>query len=89
MNAFLQNSHIELYSTHNGGKPVVAGRFIRTFKNTIYKYMASISENVYIDKIHCIVNKHSNTYHGTIKLEPIDVKSSTYINYSKENNKKR
>ena len=28
-----------MYSTHNEGKSVIAERFIRTLKNTIYKYM--------------------------------------------------
>ena len=40
-----------MYSTQNEGKCDVAERFIRTLKNKIYKYMTSISENVYIDKL--------------------------------------
>ena len=28
-----------MYSAHNEGKSVVAERFIRTFKNKIYKYI--------------------------------------------------
>ena len=39
-----------MYSTHNEGKSVVAKRFIRTLKGEIYKYMTSISKNMYIDK---------------------------------------
>ena len=46
--------------------------------------MTSISQNVYIDKLDDIVNKYSNTYHSTIKMKPVDVKSNTYINSSKE-----
>ena len=38
-----------MYSTHNEGKSVVAGRFIRKFKNKIYIYMTSILKKVYID----------------------------------------
>ena len=68
-----------MYSTHNEEKSVAAERFIRTLNNTIYKYMNSISENVYIDKLDVIVNKY-NTYHTTIKLKPVYVKSNTYIN---------
>ena len=30
---FLKNNNIEMYSTYNEGKSVVAQRFIRTFKN--------------------------------------------------------
>ena len=41
--------------------------------------MTSISKNVYIDKLDDIVNKYNNTYHSTIKMKPLDIKSSTYI----------
>ena len=50
--------------------------------------MTSISKNVYIDKLDDIVNKYNNTYHSTIKMKPVDVKSNTYINSSKEINDK-
>ena len=40
-------SGIEMYSTHNKGKSVVAERFIRT-----YKHMTAVSEKVYIDELH-------------------------------------
>ena len=46
-----------MYSAHNEGKSAVAERFIRTIKNKIYKYMTSISKNVYIDKLDNIVHK--------------------------------
>ena len=51
-----------------------------------YKYMTSISKNVYIDKLDDIVNECNNTYHRTIKMKPIDVKDNTYINIGKEVN---
>ena len=53
-----------MYSTHNEGKSVIAESFIRTFKNKIYKYMTSVSENVYIDKLDAIVDKYNKTYHS-------------------------
>ena len=52
-----------MYSTHNEGKSVAAERFIRTLKNKIYKYVTSISKNVFIDKSDHIVNKYNNTCH--------------------------
>ena len=58
-----------MYSTNNEGKSVVAERFIRTLKNKIYKYMTSISNNVYIDKLDDIVRKYNNTYHTSINIE--------------------
>ena len=77
-----------MYSTHNEGKSVVTERFIRTLKNKTYKYLTSITKNMYIDKLDDIVDKYNNTYHTTIKKKPIDVKDNTYINTDKEINDK-
>ena len=85
---WLQDNDIVMYSTHNEGKSVVAERFVRMLKSKIYKYMTSISKNVYIDKLGDIVDEYNNTYHTTIKMKPIDVKDNTYINTSKEINNK-
>ena len=49
--------------------------------------MTSVSKNVYIDKLDDIVNKYNNTYHSTIKIKPVDVKSNIYWLQQKENNK--
>ena len=88
MKACFQDNNMQMYSTHNKGKSVVAERFIRTLKKKIHKYMTSVSKDVYTDKLDDIVNKY-NTYHRRIKMKPVDVKSSTYINSDKENNKER
>ena len=77
-----------MYSTNNEEKSVVAERFIRMLKSKIYKYMTSISKNVYINKVDDIVDEYNNTYHTTIKIKPIDVKDNTYINTNKETNDK-
>ena len=39
---FLKKNNIEMYSTLNDGKSIVAERFTRTFKNKIYKHMTPI-----------------------------------------------
>ena len=85
---WLRDNDIEMYSTNNEGKSVVAERFIRTLKNKIYTYMISISKNVYIDKLDDIVKKYNNTYHKSIKMKPVDVKDNTYIGFKKEVNDK-
>ena len=77
-----------MYSIHNEGKSVVAERFIRTLKTKIYKYMTSISKNVYIDKLDDMVNEYNNTYHRTIKMKPVEVKDNTYIDFKNEVNDK-
>ena len=47
----LKDNDIEMYSRHNEGKSVAAEGFIKTLKTKIYKYMTSVSRNVYIDKL--------------------------------------
>ena len=75
MNLWLQDKDIELYSTHNEKKFVVAERFNRTLKNKTYKCITSISKNMYINKLDDIVNEYNNTYDRTINTWPVDVKS--------------
>ena len=71
-----------MYLIHSEGNSVVAERLIRTLKIKIYKYMTSISKNVYIDKLdHDIVNEYNNKYHrmNETSMKPVDVKDNTYI----------
>ena len=60
--------------------------FAERIIKTLNKYMTSISKNVYIDELDDIANTHNNTYHRTVKMEPVDVKPSTYIDSSKKIN---
>ena len=85
---FLKINNIEMYSTYNEGKSVVAERFIRTLKNKIFKHMTAISKNVYFDVLDDIVNKYNNTVHRTIKMKPIDVTGDSYAEYNEDFNKK-
>ena len=58
MKAWLHDNNIKIYSIHDEGKFVVGERFIRTLKNKTHKYVTSIPEKVYIDKLDNIVNKY-------------------------------
>ena len=87
MKSWLEKKSTEICSTGNEGKYVVTERFIRILKTKIYKYMTSVSKNVHIDKLDDIVHKYNSTYHRTIKMKSVDIKSSTYIDFNKENNK--
>ena len=80
---WLKDNDIEIYSIHNEGKWVAAERFIKILKNKIYKYITSVSKNVYINKLDDIVNEFNKTYHRTIKKKPIDVEDNTYIDFEK------
>ena len=44
MKSWLQDNDIEIYTTNNEGKSVVAKRFIRPLKNKICRYMADVSK---------------------------------------------
>ena len=79
MKSWLEKNAMKIYSTHNKGTSVVA-------RNICYKYMTSISKNMYIDKLDHIVNKYNNAYHRTIKVKPVDVKPSTHSDSIKEIN---
>ena len=77
-----------MHSINIERKLVVAERFIRTLKTTIYEYMMPISKNVYIDKLDDIVNEYNNTYHRAIKMKLVDVKDNKYIDFKKGVNDK-
>ena len=74
MKSWLKENNIEMYSTHNEGKFIIAENFSRTLMNKFYKYMALISKDLYIDKSDDVVNKYNNTYVNEIKVKPVDIK---------------
>ena len=75
-----------MYSTNNEGKSVITERLIRTLKKGNLQIHDFNIKNVNIDKLDRIVNKYNNTDYSTIKMKPVDVKSSTYIDSSEEIN---
>ena len=79
---WLEDNDIKMYSTYNEGKSAVAERFIKTLKNKIYKHMTAVSKNVYFEVLDDIVDEYNNTYHRTIKMRPIDVKSDSFVEYN-------
>ena len=77
-----------MYSTFNGEKSIVAERFIKTFKNKIFKHMKTVSKSAYFDVLVDIFNQYNNPVHGSIKMKPIDVTSDFYGEYNEDSNKK-
>ena len=69
-----------MFSTYNEGKYVVAERFIRTFKNKMFKHVTTISKNIYFNVSDDIVDKYNNTVHRTIKMKPTDVMGNSFLN---------
>ena len=56
----LKENDVEIYSTYDERKSVVAERFIRNMKNRMYKYMTSVLKNVYVHKLDDIVDECNN-----------------------------
>ena len=90
---WLKDEGIEMYSTYNEGKSVVAERFIRTLKNKLYKHMTAIGKNVYWNVywnvLDDVVAKYNNTINRSIGVKPKDVKSdkkSVYVEQSNDKN---
>ena len=86
---WLKNKEIEMYSTYNEGKSVVAERFIRALKNKLYKHMTAIGKNVYWNVLNDVVEKYNNTINRSIGMKPKDVKSDKEAVYVAESSEKR
>ena len=69
---------MEFNSTHDERKSVVTEKSIKNLNTKTWKYMA----------LDDIFNNYNNTYHSRIKMKPIDVNSTTYIDFGIENNDK-
>ena len=63
-----------MYSTRNGGKSVVAERFIRTVKDKMCKHMAAVSKMCILITWMDIINQYNNIYQRTIKLSLLKLK---------------
>ena len=86
---FLKINKIEMYSTYNEGKSVVAERFIRTLKNNMFKHMIAIQQNVYFDVLDDIVDKYNNTVHRTMKIKPIKFTDNYYAEHNEDLSNKK
>ena len=75
----LLDNSIKMYSTHNEGKSVVAERFIKTLYDSHLNFFYVLDD---------IVDECNNTYHRTIKMKPIDLKSDSFTEYNEESNEK-
>ena len=85
---WLKDEGIEMYSTYNEGKSVVAERFIKTLKKKLYKHMTAIGKNVYWNVLDDAVEKYNDTVNRSIGMKPKDVKSDKKAVYVEESNEK-
>ena len=82
---FLEINNIEISSTNNEGKSLVAERFIRTLKNKIFKTITAVSKNFFY-VLDNTVDKCNNTVHRRIKMKPTDITSDSYADYNEDSN---
>ena len=75
---FLKINNIEMYSTYNEGKSVVAERF------KIFKHMTAISKNISFDVLDDIADKYNNTVHRIIEIKSIEVTDNYYVEYNED-----
>ena len=80
---FLKINKIEMYSTYNEGKSVVAERFIRTLKNKIFKHMTANSKNVYFDVLDDIIINTITLFIELLKQNPLTLRVILTLNTMK------
>lgn len=80
LKTLLEQYNINHYSTYSTKKASIVERFIRTFKNKLYKQF-SIQGNYkwFKNTLSKVINDYNNTVHRTIGLKPNEVN-----NYNKE-----
>ena len=84
----MDKNDIDLYSTFNEGKSVVAERFIRTLKEKLYWEMTARGIKKYLSFLPDIVAKYNDTIHSRTSQKPSDVIDGTVDYFPPENKTK-
>ena len=66
----LKRHNVELYSTHNEPKSVIAERFIRTLRGKIESNYILTQSTVWYDILPELIREYNTTYHHSIKMTP-------------------
>ena len=66
----LEDSNIEIYSTHNEPKASIAERFIRTLRKKMESNYILTQTTVWYDILPQLIHEYNNAYHRTIKTTP-------------------
>ena len=72
MQKWLHDNEILMYLSHNKGKSVVSGRFLRTLKIRIYKKRQLIIKNIIFSYLNELLDKYNHTYHNSFVKRPVD-----------------
>ena len=69
---FLKKNHIELYSTHNEPKAMIAERFIRTLRKMIESNYILTNSTVWYDILPQLIHEYNTKKHRSLKMTPED-----------------
>ena len=74
LKSYLKEHDIELYSTYNEGKAVMAERVIRTIKEKMYRMRTDAKKktNTWKPLLIQAVNKYNDSVHSSIRVTPTD-----------------
>ena len=76
MQEWLDNNDFLMHCIRNGGKSVIAERFMKTLKSKIYKKMTANDSKLYLPYLNKLVDQYSHAYHHSIIKKPINANSS-------------
>ena len=69
-----EKNNIELYSTHNEPKAMIAERFIRTLRKKIESNYLLTNSTVWYNILPQLTHEYNTTYHRTLKMTPEDAR---------------
>ena len=77
LQTFLKKHNVHFFVSHNDDiKASIVERFNRTLKERMWRYFTKHNTRRYVDVLTDLVKSYNNTYHGSIKLAPVQVNSS-------------
>ena len=69
----LSKHSIHWYSSNSETKAACAERFIRTFKQKIYRFLTYKNTNRYVDVLQDLVLSYNHTWHRSIAMAPVEM----------------
>ncbi|KAF0146949.1 MAG: putative uncharacterized transposon-derived protein F54H12.3-like [Ignavibacteria bacterium] len=72
---YLKSKGIHHFVSSSDKKAAVVERFNRTLKTRIWRFFTAHQTNKYIDSLEKFMKSYNNSFHRSIKMKPIDVKS--------------
>lgn len=71
---YFKNLEINFFTTKNTQfKCAIVERFNRTLKSKMFKYFSSKGTRKYIDVLDNLIDAYNNSFHRSIKIEPVNV----------------